>query len=116
VGADSDEPPIADRRPERRQKVLLAGVIAYDQGRHSFKCSIKDVTPGGARIKSSAPLPTLPPEVYLINLKTRLIHRARVTWTTEKEAGLELMASVDPEKRDNPDGPYLKRIMTAHIH
>ena len=43
-------PPPIERRPKRRNRVLLGGIISFADGAHSFNCSIRDITDTGARV------------------------------------------------------------------
>ena len=114
---NNDLPPMAEKRPIRRKRVLLGGVIVYDEGRGSFKCSIQDITPDvyptGARIKAGD-VPPLPKNVYLINISERTAHPAEVKWITRTGAGLRLSQSIALDRLDDPKLNYLKIIFSTH--
>lgn len=112
VDDDTDLPPLAERRPARRNRVLLAGILVYDEGRHSFRCSIRDLSDTGARI--SIPKGQLiPKHVCLINVRTRTAHIAELAWAGESTAGLRLVRAIDLDKSVDIDLAYLKRILDA---
>ena len=106
-------PPIADRRPKRRTRSLLAGIAAYNKGAKSFPCSIRNFSETGARIT----LPSgylVPGRLFLIMVRDRIAHEAVVMWYDRREAGLKFERSV--QLSDNMDGElsYLNRLWHAH--
>lgn len=109
---EADLPPPAERRPARRGRVLLAGILVYDEGTHSFRCSIRDLSETGARI--SIPKGQLiPKHVCLINARTRTAHPAELVWASESAAGLRLLRTIDLKKTVDLDHAHLKRILSA---
>src|ERR1700748_1175741 len=98
---NSDLPPLAERRPGPRQRVLLGGIFAGDGGRFVLSCKIRDITASGARI-SIARHQRLPGSFFLINVRERVAHRAFLRWRRNDEMGLlfggtvELAGAVDP--------------------
>jgi hypothetical protein len=65
--ARHDPPPIAERRPKTRKRVLLTGIIAYGEGAHSFHCTIRTLSETGARLAVTGSM-LLPADFYLINI------------------------------------------------
>ena len=111
--SESDLPPLAERRPARRSRVLLGGVLVYDKGRHSFRCTIRDLSPSGARISISKGQ-LLPRDVYLIDIRARTAQQAELIWVGEMAAGLKYLRAIDLDKPLEPEFAYLKRILDAH--
>jgi hypothetical protein len=109
---DSDLPPIADRRPASRNRVLLSGILSYDSGGHSFRCSIRDLSATGARI-SLPPGFTVPRPVFLIEIRARIAHEAERIWSDNKSAGLKFIRTIALDKLDDPSLAYLKRLLDA---
>src|ERR1035441_9925256 len=108
-----DLPPLADRRPKPRKRVLFSGVVVYDQGIYSCTCKIRNLTTDGARISTPAGQ-VLPSEVYLINLHSQVGYKANVVWRRGVEAGLAFLSSFDPQTLADPEVAYLKRIWSAY--
>lgn len=112
-GEKSDLPPLADRRPKSRKRVLFGGVVVYGQGAYSCSCKIRDLTTDGARILIPAGQP-LPAEIYLINLRSQTGHKANVIWHHGTEAGLAFQSTFNLQSLDDSSLGYLKRIWLAH--
>lgn len=109
---DPDLPPIADRRPASRNRVLLAGILSYDNGGHSFRCSIRDLSATGARI-SLPPGFVVPRPVFLIEIRARIAHESQRIWSANKSAGLKFVRTVVLDRLDDPSLAYLKRLLDA---
>ena len=45
---DSSEP---DRRSARRNRTLKGGRIIFNAGFSAFECTVRDITPGGAKLR-----------------------------------------------------------------
>jgi len=75
-----------ERRPMRRNRVLLGGIISYADGKHSFDCAIRDVTDTGARVGVRGH--QFPSDFYLINIRDRLVYDAKVIWNGGSEVGV----------------------------
>jgi hypothetical protein len=106
---DDVTPPKVERRANPRKRVVLGAVVAIDKGNISFKCRIRDISSDGARILIAEGQP-LPSELYLINLRDKLAHRAHVMWIRENEAGLVLFSTIDLSTSNDPEAEFLRRI------
>ena len=107
-------PPVAERRPKSRNRVLLGGIIVYSEGSYSINCTIRDISLTGARIG----LPkgySIPSSVYLINIRGQTGHEAQVVWFKGAEAGLAFVSSFDLDRIANPELSYLRRIWAARL-
>ena len=110
---DSNLPPLAERRPTRRSRALLSGVLVYHDGSQSFRCTIRDMAHGGARI--TVPKGRMIPRiVYLIDVRARTARQAELAWAGEHLAGLKYLHCVDLAKPLDPALMFLKRILDAH--
>ena len=106
-------PPLAERRPARRNRALLGGVLVHQDGSHSFRCTIRDMGQGGARI--TVPKGQMIPRiVYLIDVRARTARQAELVWVGERSAGLKYQHGVDLTKPFDPALIFLKRILDAH--
>jgi hypothetical protein len=100
-----------ERRPARRKRVLLSGIVSYDDGKVSFDCTIRDLSEGGAHIV--VPKNTqFPSSFYLINIPGRLAYAAKVVWAGTGEVGLAL-ARTHALTDIAPDLMFLKRLWLA---
>jgi hypothetical protein len=91
---------------------LLAGLVTFEGGLRSFRCSIRDHSQTGARI--SIPTGTIMPKiVYLIDVRGRVAHEAERVWATNKMAGLKFNRTLALDKLDDPSLTYLKIMMDA---
>lgn len=86
-------PPLAERRPGRRTRSLLGGMVVYADGQRSFPCTIRNVTAKGARI-AFADGHTPPSSFHLVNLRDQMVHQAHMVWASATEAGVALESGV----------------------
>src|SRR5882762_10041236 len=70
---------LPERRPKRRARALLQAIITYGNGAHSFDCTIRDLSEFGARVAIPKSF-LFPSAFYLINVRDRSVHDARVIW------------------------------------
>lgn len=78
----------ADRRSRPRYRDHSP--VYVGDGSVARKCSLIDVSGGGARIFIGRGV-ELPPEVVLVDPRTGLSHRAALVWRTETEAGVRFV-------------------------
>jgi hypothetical protein len=102
-------PPLAERRPKPRKRVLFGGRISYFDGAHHFNCSIRDLSDTGARITLQPGQP-IPSNVYLIDTRNRIVHESKVVWNSGREAGLTFVKSFAVSTIDDPQLLYLKHL------
>jgi hypothetical protein len=100
-------PPIAERRPERRKRAFLGGIVVYAEGRHSFACTIRNITARGARIAFAAGR-SPPSSFHLISLRDHVVHPAHIVWASATEAGVALEDGIAMAELPHALG-YLKR-------
>jgi hypothetical protein len=102
-------PPRVERRPKPRKRVLLGGRIVYSNGDHYFDCAIRDLSETGARIAISRGQP-IPANVFLIEMRDRKVHEAKVVWNNGREVGLNFVRSFALAGITDPNLAYLKRL------
>ena len=104
---------LAERRPNRRQRVLLSGLVAYAHGAHCFNCSIRNLNAVGARV-SIPKRHAVPSKFFLINLHAQVAYECRLIWNDGVEAGVAFLNAYPLAKLNEPKLEYLKRLGTTH--
>lgn len=104
-----DPPPMAERRPKTRKRVLLTGIIAYDDGAHSFHCTIRNLSESGARLAITGSM-LFPPDFYLINIRDRVAYDANLVWNKGTEVGVTFKATLPLASITDPRLAFLKRL------
>jgi hypothetical protein len=97
------------RRPTRRKKVLLRGVITTAPGNRSFDCSILNLSESGAQISLSHNL-ELPHIFYLINIRDRCAYGAVVAWRKQDNAGVTFFSQFNLNEIPDPGMRFLRRL------
>jgi hypothetical protein len=82
-----DLPLEPDRRGGNREKRLLAAKLVYAHGDMITDCSVRNISPTGARVEVSQEI-TLPEFFTVVRLKDRLINEARMVWRRGGEMGI----------------------------
>ena len=108
----SGPPPLANRRPAQRKRAFLGCQIVYAEGRYSFPCTIRNISPRGARI-AFAQGERMPSNFILINERERTGHKAHLVWASPAEAGVELETSF-PLHAIPDELSYLKRFASKN--
>lgn len=104
--------PTSERRPSRRQRVLLSGIVAYAHGTHCFSCTIRSLTAQGARV--SVRRHGVPSQFYLINLHSQVAHDCKLVWNNGAEVGVAFQKSFRLCDLNDPKLAFLKRL--GHTH
>lgn len=104
-----DPPPMAERRPKARQRVLLTGIIAYDEGVHSLHCTIRNLSENGARLAITGRT-LLPAHFYLINIRDRVAYDAKLVWSKSGEIGVTFNSATPLASITDPRLAFLKRL------
>jgi hypothetical protein len=115
MGSSSDDkslPPLAERRPKPRKRVLLTGIVAYGEGAFSFDCTIRNLSETGARIALGTSM-QLPVEFYLINVRDRIAYDARAAWNKGGEVGVIFEKALPLADIADPKLAFLKRLWMA---
>src|ERR1700760_2326615 len=94
-------PPIAERRPFVRKRVLLGGVAVHSLRRDGANCQVRDMTDTGARIILSHAA-NLPDRLHLIIVRDQVAYEARVIWRKGNAAGLSFCKTIDIRASNDP--------------
>jgi PilZ domain len=107
-GSD-DRPPPTERRPKRRKRVLLAGIITYADGAYSFDCTIRDLSESGAQlvVGKNAQFPT---DFFLINIRDRTAYDVSVVWNNGSRIGVTFKKIYPLSDIRDPSLNYLTRL------
>ncbi len=107
-----DQPPLVERRPARRKRVLLTGIITYAGETFSFECTIRDLSETGARL--GVPLHTqLPSDFYLINIRDRVAYDSKVVWRGAHNIGITFKTFYPLSEVVDPTLSFLKHLWLA---
>ena len=78
--------PVGERRSTPRHRVFLKGKIVYLNNSLSADCTIRDLSPRGARIQVNPDVVSGDP--FLIVVKDAVIHQSVTAWKSGAQAGL----------------------------
>lgn len=84
-------PRVADSRKQARQRMLQVGKIAYNEGAISLDCTIRDLSPTGARI-TIAKGQIIPTKVVLIYPRLQNAYECEIAWIRAPQYGLKFLA------------------------
>ncbi len=109
---NSEPPPPAERRPSARKRVLLAGIITFNNGVHSFDCTFRNLSETGALIAvgTNTHFPTV---FYLINIRDRIAYEAKVVRNIGKEVGVTFQTVLPLSTITDSSLGYLKKLWLA---
>jgi hypothetical protein len=93
-GADSGQPANGVDRRSPRRRVLLAALIAYRNLAVSFRCTIRDRSASGARLKLPVGL-VVPPDFWLIDTAEAKAYDATAIWRRYPDVGVTLGDPID---------------------
>jgi len=82
-----------ERRLRPRHNVFYNGIVTNNDGTRSFFCTIRNQTDAGALITVPEGQ-SLPPIIYLINLRDQIAYEALTVWTDGLVAGIAILASL----------------------
>jgi hypothetical protein len=102
-------PPMAERRPAPRRRVIWRGRCAFLDGSRSFDCTIRDLSQSGARISIQG-AQMIPQHFYLIDRTNRTVHEVKVAWNNGKQLGLQFLNSFDVDTIKDRELAFLKRL------
>jgi diguanylate cyclase (GGDEF)-like protein len=80
-----------DRRRERRHRILKRGQIVINELHSVIDCTIRDLTPEGARLRFDGHF-AAPEQFDLLILGSGATKRARLRWQRGKELGVQFIA------------------------
>lgn len=99
----------SDQRARARRRVLLAGKLVYGDADLTMDCAIRDLSPGGARVRIQGPV-ALPSRLKLIEVKTGRAFDCEVAWRRMPEVGLRFLGAHDLTHDAGGDLKMLKRV------
>ena len=100
-----------ERRPKRRKRVLLGALIVSTDGSRYFNCSIRDVNDAGGRILLKGQ--NIPSRFYLIELRDRIAHEAKVVWENGEEFGVSFETTFRLADVTDPAKDFLSKAWFA---
>lgn len=75
-----------ERRTHVRQRVLKGGRLAFTSG-GSFDCTVRNISPAGARVDVTSPM-ALPEQFTLVIDADHFMRRCRPVWTRDNQIGV----------------------------
>lgn len=78
-----------ERRRSLRQRALLAGKLANEDATSTIDCTIRNLSPDGAMIETTAPH-LVPNQLHLVQVKEGVAWDAEVIWRRGNRVGLAL--------------------------
>jgi hypothetical protein len=91
---------MTERRKHPRHKSLLQGRLAFNNGRSSIDCLIRDMSDGGARLSFASPV-TLPEVAELQIPSKHENHPVHVRWGNGDEYGVTFTRHTGAESTDS---------------
>jgi hypothetical protein len=107
--ADSGQAGDGGERRAPRRRVLLTGLAAYPDLSVSFRCTIRDRSANGARLKLPEGL-VVPPIFWMIDVAEGLAYEATAIWRRYPEVGVTL---ADPIDLQHPERDLMQRRLRA---
>lgn len=107
------EPPPTERRPKRRSRTSLPGIISNADGKNSFNCSIRDISDTGARVLVRGQ--HIPSDFYLIHVRDRVVYDAKVVWSSGKEVGVSIKNTFRLADKRDPAHTFLTRLWYNYL-
>jgi hypothetical protein len=104
-------PERAERRKEPRRRVFLKGKVLVANNSFSADCTIRDLSPAGARISVNPGSMMADPK--LIVVKDGVVHTAVTTWQTRDQVGLKFQATESLAIGEAP--PHLRLIQRLWV-
>jgi len=112
-GALRGMPPLSDdKRHAQRHRVLRSAVAVHEDFNISFRCSIRDISEGGARL--SMPSGRLvPTNFWLISVTAGMAFQAMTMWRRYPLVGLSLGEALELEEPMTRTARRLQRFWAA---
>ena len=79
----------AERRHERRRKVLKTGLAAFNNGNSSYECQVRDLSETGAKL-AFGDYALVPNDFSLLIRGEAKAHKAHVMWRAARALGVRL--------------------------
>ncbi|KAA5597269.1 PilZ domain-containing protein [Blastochloris sulfoviridis] len=81
---------MTERRQQYRDRTLRGARIAFGNMSITMDCVVRDLTPGGARLRLPSTI-GVPSMFHLLHERDGSIRRCRLAWRTETEVGVEFI-------------------------
>lgn len=75
-----------EKRTQARHRVFKGGALAFGSG-GSVECTVRNISPGGARLDLASPMP-LPESFTLLIGSDHFKRRCHPVWTQDKRIGV----------------------------
>ena len=111
----SDAPPRHERRPHKRRRMLLGGVVVSGAGAYVFDCSIRNLSESGAKIVCAKGV-QLPPRFHLIIVRDRLVCEAELSWRQGDAYGVAFKARTPLSDIDDPALSHLTQLWLSRAN
>jgi len=92
----SETTSVAERRGNRRQRVLKKGLIVFDNGHASVGCQILDISERGAKLYPADVLSC--PCEFMLNIQATESRQCEVMWRKGSVLGVRFVGSHQPEE------------------
>jgi hypothetical protein len=108
-------PPLTHAYRPPRTRTCLGGKLVYGEGdvvtndAFTLDCAIHDISEGGAKV-TVKPFQSVPLDLYLIVVKFRIAHQARVVWQNFPARGLRFNKSYFMSGKLPEEVNFLRRI------
>lgn len=106
----ANEVPVDNKRRALRRRALLSGKIAYQNGKFTIPCTIRDISELGARVRV-AEGQVLPTQVFLIDIREGCAYDSIIKWQRHPDAGLEFRNRIRLDANCPEEYRYLRRIL-----
>ena len=88
---------------------MLGGRVTYQNGEQVFDCTIRNLSKGGAHITLPGDQ-SIPQQVFLINMRDRLVYESTVVWQKDGAAGLSFLRVLQLGELADAELAYLQKL------
>jgi len=100
------------KRAAPRERTLRAGKLFVGPDLLEINCTVTDISDGGARLRLP-PGQYIPDEVWLMEVRSGIVSRAKVAWRGYPLIGLRFVTSDHVDELSGADGRIFKRIWST---
>lgn len=115
VSESCDTKPPVELRKERRQRVLLSGLIFVPKTHSTFDCSIRDLSETGARISVSGDS-LISTRFLMINIKGQVAYDVQCVRRKGREMALKILRPIPLEDTTSSEALQLRRLLVERLH
>lgn len=113
-GSCDTKPPV-ELRKERRQRVLLSGLIFVPKTHTTFDCSIRDLSETGARIDVSGES-LISTRFLMINIKSQVAYDVQCVRRKGREMALKILRPIPLTDTTSSEALQLRRLLIERLH